>query len=102
MARPSGIVEDQPTNRRRGALRQAATKKGLEMGKELYVLPISVTFEDRSADQYHLIHVSQHPRGRLAMEESVSKVKRLSMQDTLFGLGPEIEQYALEALQDNA
>jgi three-Cys-motif partner protein len=76
-------------------------KKGLEMGKELYVLPIDVAFEDRSANQYHLIHVSQHPKGRLAMEESVGKVKRLSTQEALFTLGPEIEQHALEALRAN-
>lgn len=65
-------------------------KKGLKMGKELYVLPIDVAFEDRSANQYHLIHVSQHPKGRLAMEEAVGKVKRLSTQEALFTLGPEI------------
>ncbi len=74
-------------------------KKGLEMGKDLYVLPIDVAFEDRSADQYHLIHVSQDPKGRLAMEEAVSKVKRLSTQEALFTLGPEIEQHVLEALR---
>lgn len=74
-------------------------KKGLEMGKELYVLPIEVAFEDRSANQYHLIHVSQDPKGRLAMEEAVRKVKRLSTQEVLFTLGPEIEQHALKALQ---
>jgi three-Cys-motif partner protein len=74
-------------------------KKGLEMGKELYVLPIDVAFEDRSADKYHLIHVSQDPKGRLAMEEAVRKVKRLSTQEALFTLGPEIEQHAVEALQ---
>lgn len=53
-------------------------KRGLGMGKEFYVLPIDVAFEDRSADQYHLIHVSQDPKGRLAMEDAVRKVKRLS------------------------
>lgn len=76
-------------------------KKGLEMGKELYVLPIDVAFEDRLADQYHLIHISQAPKGRLAMEEAVRKVKRLSTQEALFSLGPEIEQYALDALRAN-
>lgn len=74
-------------------------KKGLEIDKEFYVLPIEVSFEDRSANQYHLIHVSQDPKGRLAMEEAVNKVKRLSTQEVLFTLGPEIEQHALEALQ---
>lgn len=41
---------------------------GLE---EVLVYPIDVDFEDRNADIYHLIHVSQHEAGRKAMEEAV-------------------------------
>lgn len=74
-------------------------KKGLEMRKELLVLPINVEFDDRSADQYHLIHVSQHPKGRLAMEQSVEKVKRLSTQEALFTIAPEIQEHVMESLR---
>ncbi len=74
-------------------------KRALERGKEIYVLPINVQFEDRAADIYHLIHASQHPKGRQAMEQSVDKVTRLSTQEPLFTLAPEIEQDALDALR---
>jgi three-Cys-motif partner protein len=66
--------------------------------KDLYVLPIDVSFEDRAADKYHLIHASQHPKGRQAMEVAVDRAKRLSTQETLF-VSPEVQEYAVEALQ---
>lgn len=73
--------------------------KAADKGKELYVLPINVQFEDSEADIYHLVHVSQHPKGRLAMGDSVDKVQRLSTQEALFTIAPEIQEYAVEALR---
>ena len=74
-------------------------KRALERGKELYVLPINVQFEERAADIYHLIHASQHPKARLEMELAVRKAKRLSTQETMFSMAPEIEQDVLDALR---
>ncbi len=74
-------------------------EKVAEMGKDLYILPIDVSFEDTKADIYHLIHASQHPKGRMTMELAADRAKRLSAQENLF-YDPQVPIYALEALRD--
>jgi hypothetical protein len=75
-------------------------KKAREQGKRLYVFPINVAYEDRPGDIYHLVHVSQHPKARLVMEDAVTRVKGTSVEEQLF-IAPEVEGYAVEALRNS-
>jgi three-Cys-motif partner protein len=71
-----------------------------EIGLEnVLVYPIGVRFKDRRADIYHLIHVSQHPKARLSMEQAVSKAELLSLEQTSLPLfSRELEEAVIKTL----
>jgi three-Cys-motif partner protein len=73
-------------------------KRAREKGKRVYVFPISVAYENRPGDIYHLVHISQHPKARVVMEDAVNRVKGTSVEEQLF-IAPEVEGYAVEALR---
>lgn len=73
-------------------------RRAREQGKRLYVFPINVPYENRPGDIYHLVHVSQHPKARLAMESALGRVKGPTVEGQLF-ISPEIEGYIVEALR---
>lgn len=81
-----------------GQLQQQASQKyGID---ELYIFPIKVSFPDRAADIYHLIHVSRSPKARLTMEEAVRSANLLN-QDALPVFATEIENQMIEALDEH-
>lgn len=71
--------------------RRASEEFGLD---EVYVFPISVSFPDREADIYHLIHVSRSPTARLSMEEAVRSADLL-VQEALPVFATEVEELIL-------
>jgi three-Cys-motif partner protein len=74
-----------------------------ELGLEnVLVYPIGVRFKDRKADIYHLIHVSQHPKARLAMEQAVAKAELLQQEQASLPLfDRELEDAVLKVLPED-
>lgn len=79
--------------------RQIQERAQDELGlKNVLVYPIGVRGEGRDSDIYHLIHVSQHPKARLAMEQAVASASLLQQEAMpLFSL--EVENSMIEILR---
>lgn len=73
---------------------QARNELGLE---DVLVYPVPVRADKRNANIYHLIHISRHPKARLAIEEARAKATLLQ-QGSLPLFGHEVEEKVLEVL----
>jgi three-Cys-motif partner protein len=95
------LIGKQGTTQQKAAVElyaQQLMKRARDQGKQVYVFPINVGYENRPGDIYHLVHVSTHPKARLVMEGAVNRVKGTSVEEQLF-IAPEVEGYVMEALR---
>ena len=78
---------------------QAQEEWGIE---DVLVFPINVRAYGRRANVYHLIHVSRHPKARLAMEQAVAQADLLWQEQESFPLLDRgVEEAVLQALRGN-
>jgi three-Cys-motif partner protein len=79
---------------------QALEEHGID---DVLVFPIRVRDGGRKANRYHLMHVSRHPKARLAMEEAVAKADLLWQEQESFPLfSRDVEEAVLAALRGHA
>ncbi len=78
---------------------QAREEWGIE---DVLVYPINVRDAGRKSNRYHLMHVSRHPKARLAMEQAVAKADLLWQEQESFPLLDRgVEDAVLRALRRN-
>lgn len=76
---------------------QAQEEWGIE---DVLVFPINVRGARGKSNRYHLMHVSRHPKARLAMEAAVAKADLLWQEQESFPLlSRDVEESVLKALR---